>query len=217
MSRYDALPLVRRLLRELPGPVDTIVDLGCGDGTILLDLCGDGPSGVGVDPHPPSIAAARRAAAESGLEVSFAVDSAEGYLARGDGLPRGRTAYLTAFSLQEVLEQQDRDAVVQLVHAAVHCAEDSHLVVIEVDHRPDDPSKMRHGLGTAYYNPYYLLHQVTEQRLETTGFWRRLFSDAGTRVEAWMTTDPRVDSTALEFGCLLSRATEAPGGEGGDA
>jgi len=41
---------------------------------------------------------------------------------------------------------------------------------------------MAHPLALAYYNPYYLIHKVTEQRLEKVAFWEALFDEAGVRV-----------------------------------
>jgi 2-ketoarginine methyltransferase len=91
-----------------------------------------------------------------------------------------------------------------MVRTVITSSPGARLVVVEVDHRPDDPTVMRHGLGLAYYNPYYLLHQITRQRLATTDFWRELFAEAGAEILAWRACDPEVDSTGLEFGCVLA-------------
>lgn len=205
ISRYDAIPMVRRLLTEVVAerPDGVLIDLGCGDGTFLLDLCAElGLPGVGVDPHGPSVKAGRDQAVSRGLadRVQFDTVTAEDFV-KSRANDRDQI-FIAAFSLQEVLEQQGRGAVVSTVRSVLD-APDSHLVVVEVDHRPLGPSVMHHGLGIAYYNPYYLLHQVTEQRLETQGFWADVFAEAGATVVAEATTDPGVDSTGLELGYLL--------------
>lgn len=84
MSRFDAVPLVKRLITRLPEPPSALVDLGCGDGTFLLDLCEGGSPGIGVDPTAGSIDNARRAAAERGMsdQVSFVNATAEDYMAQ---------------------------------------------------------------------------------------------------------------------------------------
>lgn len=207
ISRYDAIPLVRRLLATLPAPPDAVVDLGCGDGTFLLDLCADGTRGVGADPDPGNIEGARLAAATRGLDrtVEFVVATAEDYMAGVSGRD-GAPCFLTAFSLQEVLEQQGREATAEVVRKAITCAPGARLAIVEVDHRPLDPGVTRHGLGLAYYNPYYLLHQITEQRLERRAFWEGLIEEAGGVVDACLTTDAGVDSTGLELGFLVRAA-----------
>jgi 2-ketoarginine methyltransferase len=208
ISRFDAIPLARRLMASLPAMPDTIVDLGCGDGTFLTDLCEGGVRGIGVDPNQASIALGQRRVEESGhaLHITLVAGSAEAFLSRAEVVLDGVTCYVAAFSLQEVLEQQGRDVVLELIRTALRSTPEARLIVIEVDRRPSDPTVMRHGLGAAYYNPYYLIHEVTEQRLETAAFWRQMFADASASVDAWFEADPRVDSTRLEFGCLLSSA-----------
>ncbi|GAP48944.1 2-ketoarginine methyltransferase [Streptomyces azureus] len=205
MSRYDAIPLVKRLIDRLPEPPSAVVDLGCGDGTFLLDLCEGGRPGIGVDPHPGSIDNARRAAAERGLsdQVGFVNATAEDYMAQVRPEAGPTPCFVTAFSLQEVLEQKGRDAAVEVVRTALTHTPGAHLAVVEVDHRPLDPAVLRHGLGNAYYNPYYFLHQITEQRLETRAFWDELIAEAGGRIVECLTTAPEVDSTGLELGYLV--------------
>ena len=55
ISQYDALPLVRQLLADMPAFPSQVVDLGCGDGRFLRGLLRDFPgvSAVGVDPFAP--------------------------------------------------------------------------------------------------------------------------------------------------------------------
>jgi cyclopropane fatty-acyl-phospholipid synthase-like methyltransferase len=60
-----------RLLVEVIGerPVDDVLDVGCGWGTLLLDVLEDQPAarGTGIDLHEPDIQRARREADERGL------------------------------------------------------------------------------------------------------------------------------------------------------
>ena len=206
ISHHDAIPLIRRLLNHLSTPSTTLVDLGCGDGTFLMDLCESEQRGIGIDPFEPSIRAATKRASALGIadRVRFEVGGAEDFVHEPDG---SAPCFIAAFSLQEVLEQQGRNAVVQLVSRLL-AAEGAHMAVVEVDRRPLDPEVIGHGLGLTYYNPYYLLHQVTEQRLETTAFWHEVFAEAGAEIVAELTTDPEVDSTGLELGFLLRAAED---------
>ena len=206
ISRYDAIPLARELLGGVPGDVRTVVDVGCGDGRYLIQLCQAEPDliGVGLDPDPQTIEVGRKLTAEH--DLSGRISLGVGRLGRlGEAaLPGEPDCFITAFILQELLEQGGAEAVRAALRDLAERFPAAHLVVIEVDHRPDDPATMAHGLGLAYYNPYYLIHQLTEQKLETTAFWEQLFADSGLRVVAKRTTDARVDSTGLEVGYLLT-------------
>ncbi|MFD7464761.1 2-ketoarginine methyltransferase [Streptomyces tendae] len=198
ISAFDALPLVRELVSDLPAAPTSVVDLGCGDGTFLTDLVdGTGTAtGIGVDPFAPETSAV--------AGISFVRSGATDFVRRDTrDDPDPSRLFLAAFLLQEVLEQEGRGAVVELVRGALR--QGGHLAVVEVDHRPADPRVMRHGLGLAYYNPYYLLHVLTEQRLETDEFWQELFEEAGARLVSRRLVDVRVDSTGLEVGYLLTR------------
>ncbi|MEP6851465.1 MAG: class I SAM-dependent methyltransferase [bacterium] len=68
----------------------SVADVGCGHGssTIILAAAYPNSTVVGFDPHAPSIAAARKAAAEAGLgdRVRFEVASAQDFDGRGYGL-----------------------------------------------------------------------------------------------------------------------------------
>lgn len=200
ISAYDALPLVQKLLAAIPDTPTKIIDLGCGDGTFLAGLIDNYPStiGLGVDLTVPDTSLGNctfvRSTAIDYLQSTNDSDESE--------LPS--TILLAAFLLQEILEQDGRQAVVQLVRTALQRG--GHLAVVEVDHRPTDALIMKDGLGLSYYNPYYLLHQLTEQRLETRQFWLDLFADAEATVVAQLTADEQVDSTGLELGFLLTHS-----------
>ena len=65
---------------------------------------------------------------------------------------------------------------------------------------------MSTGLGLAYYNPYYLLHSFTEQRLETIEYWKQVFREAGLTIVAVEHPDKDYDSLELKVGFLLRSA-----------
>lgn len=195
ISQYDALPLASRLISRIEHRVRTLIDLGCGNGDFarsLLDL-GVAQNAVGVDPHAP--------VEDSDETIRFFRSGAGEFVRRADGHEGGPFLALAAFMLQELLEQEGRDAVLWLVRNTLDRW--GRMLVIEVEWDPS-PALISTGLGQAYYNPYYLLHEVTEQRLETRDFWRKLFEEAGASIDGWLTVDPEVDPTGLEFGCLLS-------------
>lgn len=70
-------PVVERMLDLAEvGPGDRLIDLGCGDGRIVLAAARRGATGLGVDLDPRRIREARRAARAAGLEaaVRFSVE-----------------------------------------------------------------------------------------------------------------------------------------------
>ncbi|GAA3237987.1 methyltransferase domain-containing protein [Dactylosporangium siamense] len=211
ISEYDALPIAERLFQQIPGRVGTVVDLGCGDGRYLAELCDRNPGlrGVGVELAEQSVTNARRLMQQRGLAERVAVVAG-----RADDPPDladrpGPLCFITAFVLQEILEQRDRAAILELLCKVFARHPDASWIVIEVDHRPADPDVMGHDLGLAYYNPYYLIHRITEQRLETRRFWEDLFAEAGLSVVGPEVPDPVYDSLGLKLGYLL-RAAGAP-------
>ena len=52
------------------GPGDRLIDLGCGDGRIVIAAAKRGAIGLGVDVDPAQVKAAREAALEAGVERS---------------------------------------------------------------------------------------------------------------------------------------------------
>lgn len=198
ISEYDAIPLVQSLLAQLPSAVLEIIDLGCGDGRFaatLLDALPDS-IGIGVDVSPPDMSPHHRLKIERAGALEYI-----GRLA-----PRSQSdppsVVVVAFVLQELLGQSGRLTVIEFLKKVRE--KGRFVAVVEVDYRPADPRVMRHGLGRAYYNPYYLLHNLTAQRLAPVAFWDALFLEAGLRPIGSGKVSVQVDSTELEFGRLLS-------------
>lgn len=208
MSRYDALPLMLRLLEPIRDGIRHVIDLGCGTGLALADLIEQlpGVSATGVDPEPASVQAGTKLMAERGLADRVQIQVASAQDAPSLPVPGTGACYSTAFVLQELLEQQGRAHVVRLIAEVFKRNPRAHWIVIEVDNQMNNRKIMAHELATAYYNPYFLIHRLTEQRLENEGFWQELFREAGADIVLRLTTDPSVDSTGLELGYLLCAA-----------
>ncbi|MDT0262318.1 methyltransferase domain-containing protein [Jatrophihabitans lederbergiae] len=206
ISQHDALPLVESLLDRSDGPVDTVVDLGCGNGAFLLELLRRRPNlrGVGLEPSGEACQEAGKLAAAAGLSdrVTFHQAPARSAL-EVELAPAGAgVCFLTAFVLQEMLEQEGDAAVEALVGGVLAGLPEAQWIVIEVDHQPSGPA-MAHPLAMAYYNEYFLLHAITAQRLEPRKYWDDLFTRAETTKIAEAGPPLEVDSTRLEFGVLL--------------
>lgn len=70
--------LERNLILELAGPVAerSVLDVGCGDGALAVELSGLGAEVVGIDASSSMIEAARRRARRDGVPISFEVATA---------------------------------------------------------------------------------------------------------------------------------------------
>jgi 2-ketoarginine methyltransferase len=210
IGAYDALPLAEKLLDQVAadGP-ERIVDLGCGDGSFLMDLLVARPElhGLGVEPHEGSVVLGNRRRAELGLEGRFEIIQAGAEDVLTLDLPEDGQGicFMTAFVLQEVLQQQGTEFVEKLLARTFERYPLARWLVIEMDHRPLSPVMGSHGLAKTFYNPYFLIHHITEQHLETQPWWEELFERLGLEVEALANPDPRADSTGLQFGVLLRK------------
>lgn len=71
--------LEQQILTEMHGPVagQTLLDVGCGDGTLALELAQRGAVVTGVDADPAMIAGARRRSEAAGTQVRFVEGQAE--------------------------------------------------------------------------------------------------------------------------------------------
>ncbi len=206
MSHFDAIPLTKRLLEQISPRPERIVDLGCGNGRYIVELCEAIPGIVarGVEPSKESTDSANRLIAAAGYSNQAEVVFGDSATVLSNDFDFEPQCFILGFVLQEILGQVGRAGLVDFVRSVFDRYPDSHMIVIEVDNRHDDVAFMKHGLAQAYYNPYYLLHPFTQQRLETREFWRELFVECGGSILAEETTDLDVDSTGLELGFLVA-------------
>jgi len=208
ISHYDAIPLTRRLMAKAPGKCTRMLDMGCGNGRYLVEFCKALPeivSAWGVEPSADGCREAEALIASSGLgdRVRIVNDSAVHFLSTRADFDVDFA--VIGFVLHEILGQEGPSGVKDFLRALFDRFPDLHLIVIEVDQQMSSPEVMKHGLALAYYNPYYLLHPFTNQRLETQSFWEGLFAECGLEMVAKEFTDPEVDSTKLEVGYLLRK------------
>ena len=207
ISHYDSIPLTKALISGLPSPPRTVLDLGCGNALYLAELCQaiPGISAIGVEPSYEAFERAKAIAAERGCfdMISLHNSTAQDYVRNATGQPSDVDVVVLGFVLHEILGQEGEQGVRSFLSAVRDRYPRAHLVVIEVENAIEDPSRMEHELAKAYYNPYYLLHYFTKQRLESVEFWLRLFNAVGYRVMRRESPSELVDSTKLEHGFLL--------------
>lgn len=206
ISRYDGMPMTRALLADAEVECREVLDLGCGNALYLTEFCRDMPEVLawGIEPDKGGYDAARQLVESTGMagRVSLVHSSAIDFL-RNPPPACDPDLIVFGYVLQEILAQEGADAIVSLLRGVVDRFPQINVVVIEVANEIENPAIMRHGLATNFWNPYYLIHYFTHQRLEKRAYWDDLFARGGLRVASFVTTDRRVDSTGLELGYLL--------------
>jgi 2-ketoarginine methyltransferase len=206
ISRYDGMPMTRQLLANAGVDSREVLDLGCGNALYLVEFCRAMPGMVawGVEPDSGGHDEAQRLVSAAGMSdrVRLANRSATDFL-RNPPADCNPDLIVFGYVLQEILAQEGEDAILALLRDVVDRFPKINIVVIEVANEIDNPAVMRHGLATNFWNPYYLIHYFTRQRLERKPYWDDLFSRAGLQTVSFVSTDPRVDSTGVELGYLL--------------
>jgi len=206
ISLHDSIPLLRRLLAGAGRDYRLLVDLGCGSGVYLTELCAEYPRlrAVGIEPDADAVEAARQWVIGQPSRDRVRVEQAGAleWLATTEDKP---DLAILAFVIHEVLGQDGEPGVRRLLSGLFDSAPDVDLVVIDIDLRSSDPVAMAHPLARNYYNAYFLMHPFTGQRLMSREWWERLFADCGLTVVEFGTTDPAMDSTGIEIGWLLRR------------
>lgn len=206
ISLHDSIPLLRRLLQESGRAYTSLVDLGCGSGVYLTELCKDYPgmTAVGIEPDERAAQAALAWVAAQGDPERIRIEQTGALQWLNDTADKPDLAVL-GFVIHEVLGQEGQAGVRLLLETLFERSPEVDLAVIDIDLRAADATLMQHPLAQSYYNAYFLLHPFTSQRLERKDWWERLFTDCGLRIVASAPTDPAMDSTDFEIGWLLRR------------
>lgn len=206
ISHYDAFPLTKKLIQKMSSPPATICDMGCGNGMYLVEFCDyfAGIKTIGIEPNEDSCIVAREYISSRNMSDRVEIvcaDAAEWVTRPSKDKP---DLFILGFVLHEIMGQRGRNEVVSFLRRIRESCPSSAIAVIEVDDQIATPGVMQHALAKAYYNPYYLLHYFTNQKLLTPTEWESIFRDAGYGIRAKDTTSQNVDSTGLEVGYLLT-------------
>ncbi|PIE25762.1 MAG: hypothetical protein CSA58_12670 [Micrococcales bacterium] len=205
ITTFDAAPMMARLIAGADaGDAPLILDYGCGDGTMLRDLCRHFPGarGFGLEVDPRTVARAAENLAGAGLGDRVTVERGMAPASLPDLDP---DFVILAFVLHEVLGQAGREGLVEFMRSLREAYPRASLLAVEVLNPrlvglerllAEDPQ------GRGYYNPYIWLHYVTRQELVDHETWKELFDEAGFEIVATDGVDPGIDPTGLEVGYL---------------
>jgi len=154
-----------------------VLDLGCGDGTFLRNLCGLNPDVqcFGIDLAPSAVEEGNRALRETGLEsrVSlFALDISR--IEQVSGELKDIDAATVFFVLHELLYFGE-DVLLNFLKNFRRLFPGTPLIAFEAVRPPAD--EMRRHPGISVY--YFLYHDLTQQKPVDVDTWKQLFRAAG--------------------------------------
>jgi len=205
ISRYDAIPLTKRLMSVVPGNHKLVIDLGCGNGMYLTTFCEETPDirAIGVEARAESYEAASAHISQRQMDDRIKI-------VYSDAVPffktyQGETPdfIVFAFVLHDILGSQGRGSLMELFTEIAVRFPDSHVIVVETDYDLRKEAVLQSPVGKGYYNPYFLTQAVTGQKLQTRDSWREIFTEGGFEILAEKTVDHLVDPSDLEVGFLL--------------
>ncbi|MBT5529842.1 MAG: methyltransferase domain-containing protein [Cytophagia bacterium] len=207
ISQFDAIPLIQDLVFNSQKSYSKVLDIGCGNGLLLIDLCQQYPEieALGIDTELTNCNEANNLVNEFGLKnrVKFLCKSGiEFFNLKIDFTP---DCVIFGFVLHEMLSQIGENALVDGFKAIISSYPNVHIIVIEIDDKSLDAEIMQKGLGNAYYNPYYLIHAFTCQALKPVSFWESFFESCGLEILRKQYVNQNIDSTNIEVGYLLNR------------
>ncbi|MFB4283176.1 methyltransferase domain-containing protein [Nonomuraea sp. MTCD27] len=206
ISRYDGMPMTLDLLEQGGVTAQELLDLGCGNALYLTEFAKAVPGlrAVGVEPDPDGYRAAVGLVERTGMAERVRLVNASATDFLRDPPPECRPDLIVlGYVLQEILAQEGEEAVLDLLRDVVARFPRINVVVIEVSDEIGNPAVMRHGVARNFWNPYFLIHYFTRQRLARKAYWDELFRRAGLTVAGFTSTDPHIDSSGIELGYLL--------------
>ena len=208
ISQFDAFPLVRKLINDVNSDPRCVMDLGCGSGFFLVELCRCLPRmiGIGVEQSEESVQDARRLVRRSGLDERITMVQGD---VLGQTIDETVDLLLFAFVLQELVSQVGEERFVDWLRRIRASGFSGHILIVEVEGGPIDEATLLSPFGLGYYNPYFLIHGLTRQQLLPTKRWVELFEQAGYRCSAQRVVDPGVDPTGLEVGLAFQHINSA--------
>lgn len=209
MSRFGAFPLLKKYIEQLKLTDATIIDIGCGsgEGTVELAIANPDSHVIGLDMCEQSINTARSLAVKSEVAHRVSFHQAEAMECLPTATFTSAIIPVFAFVLHELVGQQGIEAVVNYLQTVLRTYPHSFVLVVEPDirEREDMADIGEHALAffDFYWKPYYLIHQLTQQKLLSRSQWREVFDASGYSVLQIEAIPPLVDPCGIELGFLL--------------
>ncbi|MEM7530538.1 MAG: 2-ketoarginine methyltransferase [Chloroflexota bacterium] len=202
-QRYDTPPVLRRLISQIPGECTRLLDVGCGNGHALLavlDMLPEIREAMGVDPGKESCDEAVAEVEAQGMSDRVRIVNMSSTEFIQSDIDYDPHLLILGYVIQEILGQEGRESVVRFISELIDRFPKLHIILMEVDMQWDSPV-MQHPYAKAFYNPYYLIHAFTNQKLETLAFWEEIFDECNLEI----VTREYLDTTHLIPAYLMRR------------
>jgi len=202
ISLYQTIPLTRHFMQMVNPSPRLMVDFGCGNALYLRTFCETMPElrAVGIEPSRGGYEAGLRNIRDNKLEDRITLVNCDALDYQITEMPE---FILFGFVLHELYAQLGEEGLVSYLRDIGAKFHGSRLIVMEVDYDIDNHEVMKSPMGRGYYNPYFLLHPFTHQKLLSTAKWYEIFARSGFHVRAFDTVSADVDPTGLGIGFLL--------------
>ena len=204
-ARYDTPPVLRKLIAHVPGDHYRLLDVSCGNGGYLIDLCAAMPEigyAYGVDPSAESCATAQELITAHGLQdrIQIINSTNEELLDADSGTEIQPNLLILGYVLHDLLTEDGRNGVKRFLTQFTDRFPGLNLIVMEIDDQRDAPEFLDLDYALAFYNYYFLLHGFIDQQVKPAAFWEEIFVEAGLEIVA----KESIDSTGW-LPCYLLR------------
>ncbi len=202
ISQNDVFPLAKKMMAEIKPTTSLIIDYGCGSALGLCEFCHQNPNikAIGIEPDEGAYQAGLNLVIEKKMQDRIILVNSAALDYEMNEIP---DFILFWFVLQEIYGQAGEDILIEFIRNIGKKFPHSYLHVIEVDYAIDNEEVMKSPVGLGFYNPYFLLHSFTNQKLATDQKWTEIFTSAGFEIIKKESVDFQVDPTNLVIGYVL--------------
>lgn len=207
IAKRDTIPMAIDFLKTYHLEKKLILEVGCGNAEHLATLCNleKEIQAIGVEPDPGGYQEGLKTIEREGLGERVKLINCGALEYSGDQVP---SFIIFGFVLQEIVGTEGIERTAQYLRALATKFPKTRLMVFEIDNAISNVDVMRSEMGLGFYNPYYLLHPLTQQCLLSADAWQRLFADSNYRIQECKRVAPSVDPTQLVIGYILEPLTD---------
>ena len=207
ISSFGALPLVKEVIINNNISCKTVADVGCGNGNYLIELSNllGNIKALGIESNKKSANLANNFICKKNLSKKIKVIQNKGQEIPKSLIDFQPDVVLICFVLHEILAQEGKEGVIKFLIKISTLLPNSKFIIIEVDDEFYNSSNYLDPIYLGYYNPYFLLHFFTNQKLMKKAFWREVFKSSGLLILKEYNILSELDSTGIEVCFLLSK------------
>ncbi len=207
ISKFDTIPKTKEFIYRVKPDTKHILDFGCGNALYLCTLVQEleGIHATGIEPDEEAYKAGLGQVKALDLSHKIRLVNVKALDYEIEETP---DVILFGFVLHEIVSQIGREQLIEYLSQFCKKFSESYLFVMEVDYDIDNHDIMKSKMGLGYYNPYYLIHPFTNQKLLPKEDWRKIFKEAGYEIITEEATSSKADPTGLGI-CYILKPSNA--------